>query len=183
MIVQCVFTQILSLHVQYFFLHFLLLLYMYLLCCLSLWHSILCCLLFFSPLSSSFAVSVKMNVMLFAPGLLYLLLHVHGLKGAVLRVFICAAVQVQCVCVFLDVILLLYMLVLMTLYCMCIGYHIMTVCSLNEFVGTSRVVVKAIQNLTYSIPSNPALYSSSIQPSSVDVSNLECCRCLNCSSA
>ena len=43
---------------------------------------------------NSFAVSVKMNVILFAPGLLYLLLRVHGLKGTVIRVFVCAAVQV-----------------------------------------------------------------------------------------
>ena len=42
----------------------------------------------------SFAVSVKMNVILFAPGLLYLLLRVHGLKGTITRLFVCAAVQV-----------------------------------------------------------------------------------------
>ncbi|KAM6414565.1 dol-P-Man:Man(5)GlcNAc(2)-PP-Dol alpha-1,3-mannosyltransferase [Rhynochetos jubatus] len=46
------------------------------------------CLLF------SLAVSVKMNILLFAPGLLFLLLHRFGLLGCVPKLCICALLQV-----------------------------------------------------------------------------------------
>ncbi|KYO30411.1 dol-P-Man:Man(5)GlcNAc(2)-PP-Dol alpha-1,3-mannosyltransferase [Alligator mississippiensis] len=42
----------------------------------------------------SLAVSVKMNVLLFAPGLLFLLLRRFGLVGAIPKLAICAALQV-----------------------------------------------------------------------------------------
>jgi alpha-1,3-mannosyltransferase len=42
----------------------------------------------------SAAVSVKMNILLFAPSLLYLLLCTGGVAGAVRNIAICAAVQV-----------------------------------------------------------------------------------------
>uniref|UniRef100_A0A8C8UK58 Dol-P-Man:Man(5)GlcNAc(2)-PP-Dol alpha-1,3-mannosyltransferase n=1 Tax=Peromyscus maniculatus bairdii TaxID=230844 RepID=A0A8C8UK58_PERMB len=42
----------------------------------------------------SLAVSVKMNVLLFAPGLLFLLLTQFGFRGALPKLAICAAVQV-----------------------------------------------------------------------------------------
>ncbi|XP_018609311.2 dol-P-Man:Man(5)GlcNAc(2)-PP-Dol alpha-1,3-mannosyltransferase isoform X2 [Scleropages formosus] len=42
----------------------------------------------------SLAVSVKMNVLLFAPGLLFLLLWEFGLQGTLLRLSLCAAIQV-----------------------------------------------------------------------------------------
>ncbi|XP_053166309.1 dol-P-Man:Man(5)GlcNAc(2)-PP-Dol alpha-1,3-mannosyltransferase isoform X3 [Hemicordylus capensis] len=42
----------------------------------------------------SLAVSVKMNILLFAPGLLYLLLRRFGLLGAIPKLTICAALQV-----------------------------------------------------------------------------------------
>lgn len=45
-------------------------------------------------LAPSLAVSVKMNVLLFAPGLLFLLLRRFGLVGAIPKLAICAALQV-----------------------------------------------------------------------------------------
>lgn len=42
----------------------------------------------------SLAVSVKMNVLLFAPGLLFLLLTQFGFRGALPKLAICAALQV-----------------------------------------------------------------------------------------
>ncbi|XP_053246709.1 dol-P-Man:Man(5)GlcNAc(2)-PP-Dol alpha-1,3-mannosyltransferase isoform X3 [Podarcis raffonei] len=42
----------------------------------------------------SLAVSVKMNILLFAPGLLFLLLQRFGLLGAIPKLAICAALQV-----------------------------------------------------------------------------------------
>ncbi|XP_051047108.1 dol-P-Man:Man(5)GlcNAc(2)-PP-Dol alpha-1,3-mannosyltransferase isoform X1 [Phodopus roborovskii] len=42
----------------------------------------------------SLAVSVKMNVLLFAPGLLFLLLTQFGFRGALPKLAICAAIQV-----------------------------------------------------------------------------------------
>lgn len=47
------------------------------------------CLLF------SFAVGIKMNVLLFAPGLLYLLLRNLGVRKTVYALALCAAVQVR----------------------------------------------------------------------------------------
>ncbi|XP_028393797.1 dol-P-Man:Man(5)GlcNAc(2)-PP-Dol alpha-1,3-mannosyltransferase-like [Dendronephthya gigantea] len=41
----------------------------------------------------SIAVSVKMNILLFAPGLLFLLLESHGLLGTLPKLTICAATQ------------------------------------------------------------------------------------------
>ncbi|KAG8136252.1 hypothetical protein E2320_009213 [Naja naja] len=43
----------------------------------------------------SLAVSVKMNILLFAPGLLFLLLRRFGLRGAIPKLAICAALQVS----------------------------------------------------------------------------------------
>ncbi len=43
----------------------------------------------------SLAVSVKMNVLLFAPALLYLLLACTGVAGAVLHIAWCAFIQVE----------------------------------------------------------------------------------------
>lgn len=66
--------------------------------CLTSFHSILFvlkmqwgigCILF------SFAVSIKMNVLLFAPGLLVLLIQSLGLKKAFLHILLCAVVQVS----------------------------------------------------------------------------------------
>ena len=45
-------------------------------------------------LHSSLAVGVKMNVLLFSPGLAVLLLRRFGIKGAIQKIFICAAIQV-----------------------------------------------------------------------------------------
>ncbi|KAM3834584.1 dol-P-Man:Man(5)GlcNAc(2)-PP-Dol alpha-1,3-mannosyltransferase isoform 1-T1 [Vipera latastei] len=42
----------------------------------------------------SLAVSVKMNILLFAPGLLFLLLRCFGLRGAIPKLAICALLQV-----------------------------------------------------------------------------------------
>lgn len=42
----------------------------------------------------SLAVSVKMNVLLFAPGLLFLLLTQFGFRGALPKLATCAALQV-----------------------------------------------------------------------------------------
>ncbi|XP_073974705.1 alg3, alpha-1,3- mannosyltransferase [Rhodnius prolixus] len=42
----------------------------------------------------SFAVSVKMNILLFSPALLLAYIHVLGLKGAVVQLALCASVQV-----------------------------------------------------------------------------------------
>ncbi|NXT73776.1 ALG3 mannosyltransferase, partial [Zapornia atra] len=42
----------------------------------------------------SLAVSVKMNILLFAPGLLFLLLHRFGLLGSIPKLCICAVLQV-----------------------------------------------------------------------------------------
>ncbi|NWU73310.1 ALG3 mannosyltransferase, partial [Pterocles burchelli] len=42
----------------------------------------------------SLAVSVKMNILLFAPGLLFLLLHQFGLLGCIPKLCICALLQV-----------------------------------------------------------------------------------------
>ncbi|KAM6258456.1 dol-P-Man:Man(5)GlcNAc(2)-PP-Dol alpha-1,3-mannosyltransferase isoform 2-T2 [Porphyrio hochstetteri] len=42
----------------------------------------------------SLAVSVKMNILLFAPGLLFLLLHRFGLLGCIPKLCICAVLQV-----------------------------------------------------------------------------------------
>eukprot|EP01119_Soliformovum_irregulare_P013442 TRINITY_DN3573_c0_g1_i1.p1 TRINITY_DN3573_c0_g1~~TRINITY_DN3573_c0_g1_i1.p1 ORF type:complete len:226 (+),score=36.25 TRINITY_DN3573_c0_g1_i1:585-1262(+) len=39
------------------------------------------------------AVSIKMNILLFAPGLLFLLLHTFGIKGSISKLTICASVQ------------------------------------------------------------------------------------------
>lgn len=46
------------------------------------------------PPYHSLAVSVKMNVLLFAPGLLFLLLMQFGLRGALPKLGICAIIQV-----------------------------------------------------------------------------------------
>lgn len=43
----------------------------------------------------SLAVGVKMNILLFAPGLLLLLLQAKGIAGTVLCLSICAVVQVR----------------------------------------------------------------------------------------
>jgi alpha-1,3-mannosyltransferase len=43
----------------------------------------------------SLAVSVKMNVLLFAPGLLFLLLSEFGLMRAIPKLSLCAAIQVS----------------------------------------------------------------------------------------
>lgn len=45
-------------------------------------------------LHSSVAVSIKMNILLAAPGLLVLLLESHGLLGAIPKLSICALVQI-----------------------------------------------------------------------------------------
>lgn len=45
-------------------------------------------------MSYSLAVGVKMNVLLFAPGLLLLLLQANGIAGAAVCLCICAGVQV-----------------------------------------------------------------------------------------
>lgn len=50
--------------------------------------------LFLSFVHFSLAVSVKMNVLLFAPGLLFLLLTQFGFRGALPKLAICAALQV-----------------------------------------------------------------------------------------
>lgn len=42
----------------------------------------------------SLAVSVKMNVLLFAPGLLFLLLSEFGLMRTISKLSLCAAIQV-----------------------------------------------------------------------------------------
>jgi alpha-1,3-mannosyltransferase len=42
----------------------------------------------------SFAVSIKMNILLFAPGLLLLLLESQGFMGTVKRLLLCASIQV-----------------------------------------------------------------------------------------
>lgn len=44
----------------------------------------------------SLAVGVKMNILLFAPGLLLILLQSQGIAGAVVCLAICASVQVTC---------------------------------------------------------------------------------------
>lgn len=49
---------------------------------------------FVSLVPFSLAVSVKMNVLLFAPGLLFLLLTQFGFRGALPKLAICAALQV-----------------------------------------------------------------------------------------
>ena len=46
-------------------------------------------------LSDSLAVSVKMNVLLFAPGLLFLLLSEFGLIKTIPKLTLCAAIQVR----------------------------------------------------------------------------------------
>lgn len=46
-------------------------------------------------MSYSLAVGVKMNILLFAPGLLLLLLQANGIAGAVVCLSICAGVQVR----------------------------------------------------------------------------------------
>lgn len=43
----------------------------------------------------SLAVGVKMNILLFAPGLLLLLLQAKGILGTAVCLSICAAVQVR----------------------------------------------------------------------------------------
>lgn len=48
-----------------------------------------------SSLSDSLAVSVKMNVLLFAPGLLFLLLSEFGLIRTIPRLSLCAGIQVN----------------------------------------------------------------------------------------
>lgn len=48
-----------------------------------------------SSLSDSLAVSVKMNVLLFAPGLLFLLLSEFGLIRTIPKLSLCAAIQVK----------------------------------------------------------------------------------------
>lgn len=50
------------------------------------------CLVLFSD---SLAVSVKMNVLLFAPGLLFLLLSEFGLIRTIPKLSLCAAIQVN----------------------------------------------------------------------------------------
>lgn len=47
-----------------------------------------------SSVHFSLAVSVKMNVLLFAPGLLFLLLTQFGFRGALPKLALCAALQV-----------------------------------------------------------------------------------------
>lgn len=44
--------------------------------------------------SFSLAVGVKMNILLFAPGLLLLLLQANGIAGTAICLSICAGVQV-----------------------------------------------------------------------------------------
>lgn len=46
-------------------------------------------------LSDSLAVSVKMNVLLFAPGLLFLLLSEFGLVRTIPKLALCAVIQVK----------------------------------------------------------------------------------------
>lgn len=46
-------------------------------------------------MSYSLAVGVKMNVLLFAPGLLLLLVQANGVGGAAVCLSICAGVQVR----------------------------------------------------------------------------------------
>lgn len=48
-----------------------------------------------SSLSDSLAVSVKMNVLLFAPGLLFLLLSEFGLIRTIQKLSLCAGIQVK----------------------------------------------------------------------------------------
>lgn len=48
-----------------------------------------------SSLSDSLAVSVKMNVLLFAPGLLFLLLSEFGLIRTIPKLSLCAGIQVK----------------------------------------------------------------------------------------
>lgn len=48
-----------------------------------------------SSLSDSLAVSVKMNVLLFAPGLLFLLLSEFGLIKTIPKLSLCAGIQVN----------------------------------------------------------------------------------------
>lgn len=48
-----------------------------------------------SSLSDSLAVSVKMNVLLFAPGLLFLLLSEFGLLRTIPKLSLCAGIQVN----------------------------------------------------------------------------------------
>lgn len=50
-----------------------------------------------SSLSDSLAVSVKMNVLLFAPGLLFLLLSEFGLLRTIPKLSLCAGIQVNIV--------------------------------------------------------------------------------------
>ena len=45
------------------------------------------------PLSTSLAVSIKMNIMLFSPGLLVLLLLRHGWRGTLPLISLCALIQ------------------------------------------------------------------------------------------
>lgn len=47
--------------------------------------------------SFSLAVGVKMNVLLFAPGLLLVLLQANGISGTFICLTICAGVQVKTV--------------------------------------------------------------------------------------
>lgn len=53
---------------------------------------------FLSFVHFSLAVSVKMNVLFFAPGLLFLLLTQFGFRGALPKLAICAALQVTLSC-------------------------------------------------------------------------------------
>lgn len=48
-----------------------------------------------SSLSDSLAVSVKMNVLLFAPGLLFLLLSEFGVIRTIPKLSLCAGIQVK----------------------------------------------------------------------------------------
>lgn len=48
----------------------------------------------------SLAVGVKMNILLFAPGLLLLLLQANGIAGAAVCLSICAAVQVKAIALY-----------------------------------------------------------------------------------
>lgn len=49
---------------------------------------------FFGSIIFSFAVSVKMNIMLFAPGLLVLMLYETGLIKTIIQLMLCALVQI-----------------------------------------------------------------------------------------
>lgn len=76
---------------------------------------------------NSLAVSVKMNILLFAPGYLVVLVISIGVLGAVRNILLCATVQVCCLnlatlrCVHLSPMLTCYPDAIMSLLCFGIG--------------------------------------------------------------